>query len=72
MNNEDKIKFRTLLNYWIEHNREHGEEFKEWADKVKQSGENEIAGELIKAAGEMDKASECLLRASDMFEKKER
>ncbi|MFC1900321.1 hypothetical protein ACFLYN_01875 [Chloroflexota bacterium] len=71
MKDEDKAKLKTLFGYWIEHNREHGEEFKEWAGKIKESGEAEIADELLKAAEVMDNATEHLVRASDMFGKKE-
>ena len=70
MSNEERDKFRTLLGYWIEHNKEHSQEFKEWAGKVKDFGEAEISEEMLQAAREMDKASECLLRASEILEKK--
>ena len=31
MDDSDRKKLETLLNYWVEHNDEHGAEFKEWA-----------------------------------------
>lgn len=63
MSNEEAAKLKTLLNYWIEHNREHSQEFKEWADRVKALGEVETSKEMLQAVREMDKASECLVRA---------
>ena len=27
-------RLHILLDYWIEHNREHEQEFREWADKI--------------------------------------
>ena len=71
MSNEERAKLRTLLNYWIEHNREHSQEFKGWAGKVKGFGETDVSGEMLQAAREMDKASECLLEALSRLEKKE-
>ena len=70
MDDNEKTRLRTRLGYWIEHNMEHSQEFKEWADKVKESGEAEISEEMLQAAQEMDKAGECLQRALRILEKK--
>jgi hypothetical protein len=69
--NEEVAKLGTLLNYWIEHNKEHSQEFKEWAEKMEDTDEAEIAAELLKAAGEMDKATEYLKKARGKLEEKE-
>ena len=63
MSDEETTKLRTLLNYWIKHNREHSQEFREWADKVKAPGASKARKDMLQAVREMDKASECLLRA---------
>ena len=55
-------KLRILLDYWIEHNREHSQEFREWAEKADSLGVD-IGGDILQAASEMDKASEILSRA---------
>ena len=61
---DDEIgKLKTLLNYWIAHNEEHSQEFREWAQKAKTLGEVEAGAEMLEAAKEMDKANEPLLRA---------
>ena len=60
MDKDEKNKLKTLLSYWIEHNREHGMEFKEWADKMPGSAEAE---ELLRAVRSMDEAGESLQRA---------
>ena len=70
MTNEDSVKLGTLLNYWIEHNEEHGQEFKEWAEKIR-PGNPDIAEELLQAAGEMDKATGFLVGARERLEKGE-
>jgi len=59
--NDDAARLETLLGYWIEHNREHAPEFREWANKVSVFGE--VGEDLRLAAAEMDKAGDCLSRA---------
>ncbi len=68
MDNDERAKLKTLLNYWSEHNKEHAEEFKEWAEKAKASGEAEIAEDILDAAQWMDKANEPLSRALKKLE----
>ena len=63
MGDDERVKFRTLLNYWIEHNKEHSQEFREWAQKAKALGEAEAGEDMLEAAKAMDKANEPLLRA---------
>ena len=63
MNGIEKDKLRVLIDYWIKHNEEHGEEFREWAEKAGSSGETAIRDELAAAAGAMEKANESLSRA---------
>jgi len=55
-------KLRTLLDYWIEHNNEHEQEFRDWADKVASSS-TEIAKLLQEAAAKMAAASDELTKA---------
>jgi len=64
----DIAKLKTLLGYWIEHNHEHGQEFREWADRA--VGWGDISEDLRQAAEEMDKASQLLSRALDKLEGK--
>jgi nickel/cobalt exporter len=68
MSNDDKTKLKTLLNYWVEHNQEHSEEFKEWADKARQMGEAEVAEEILQAVGNMEKVSEILTKTLKRLE----
>jgi hypothetical protein len=65
---EERSKLRVLLNYWVEHNRDHSQEFREWADKAKAFGEVEIADEMLLAAQEMDKASKLLSQSLKRLE----
>jgi len=68
MGSDERAKLRMLLNYWVEHNREHSHEFKEWADKAKVLGEVEVAEEILQASREMDSASELLSKSLKRLE----
>ena len=64
MNSEEE-KIRTLLEYWIEHNKEHGQEFKEWAEKMQNADKPNVSAELLQASMDMDKATEHLYKARE-------
>jgi len=70
MSNTEREKIKILLNHWIEHNKEHSREFREWAEKAKGFGEAETCDDILGAAQEMDKANEPLLRALRRFDGK--
>jgi hypothetical protein len=55
-------KLRVLLDYWIEHNSEHEQEFRDWADKVV-SLYPDVAQQLREAAAKMAAASNELMKA---------
>jgi hypothetical protein len=63
MTNDERQKLRTMLRYWLEHNKEHGQEFREWGDRIAKLGEIETATKLEQAAQEMDQASDSLSHA---------
>lgn len=61
-------RLHILLDYWIEHNREHEQEFREWADKIAFLSK-EIAQQLQEAAGRMAAASNNLEKARQVLAK---
>lgn len=63
MDTTEKRKLKTLLDYWIRHNKEHGEEFREWAGKASGLGDDALSEDLAAAATEMEQASAFLARA---------
>ena len=64
-------KLRLMLDYWIEHNREHAKEFQEWAGKGA-SLSREAAQQLREAAARMADASKDLEKARQaLTERKE-
>jgi len=63
-------KLHTLLGYWIEHNSEHEQEFRDWADKIV-SLFPEVANQLQEAATKMAAASNELMKAKQALPKSE-
>jgi len=47
-------KLRILLPHWIEHNHNHGMEFKQWAETLRREGAEEVAALLEKAIASME------------------
>ena len=68
MGSDEKARLKTLLNYWVEHNREHSQEFTEWVAKAKALGEAEVAEEISQAVQNMDKVSEILSQSLKRLE----
>ncbi len=60
---EDREKLRHLMEHWIEHNREHADEFHQWANKAKGFGESAVHDDIMEAVAHLNKASESLNRA---------
>ena len=54
---------RMLLPHWIEHNAEHVAEFREWAERVQQAGEESAAQGITFAANALDTANDALQAA---------
>jgi len=54
----DKEKLRVLIPHWIEHNHEHAEEFRRWADQA-----GTASSELMAAAEAIVQANESLSAA---------
>ena len=69
MENSEMEKLKILLDHWIEHNKEHGEEFREWAEKASDLGEAVVHEDMLDAARYMDKASESLRKALEELNK---
>lgn len=64
--NDTVNKLNSLLSYWLEHNQEHGEEFREWAGKIA-ADRPDIAEQLRQAADKMAMADESLKKARDLL-----
>lgn len=64
--NDTESKLNSLLSYWLEHNQEHGAEFREWADKMA-TDQKDVAGQLRQAADKMAEADEYLTKARSLL-----
>jgi hypothetical protein len=63
---DTKNKLNSLLSYWLEHNQEHGAEFREWADRIA-TDHKDVAEQLRQAADKMAEADECLTKARNLL-----
>ena len=68
MVSDERAKLRTLLNYLIEHNQEHSQEVRDWAEKAKDMGEAGAAKEMRQAAEAMEKSVAHLARSLKSLE----
>ena len=68
MAKSDMKKLEVLLQHWVEHNREHSGEFREWAEKAGALGHTEVRDEILRAVEQMDKANASLLRALERLQ----
>ena len=48
-------RLKTLLTHWREHNEEHAETYRNWAEKARSSGEEDLAGILARISAETRK-----------------
>ena len=69
MEKSEMEKLRILLGHWIEHNKEHGEEFREWGEKARALGKAVVQQDMLDAAQYMDKASDSLVKALEELDK---
>ena len=69
MDESERQKLEALLGYWIRHNKEHGEEFKEWGKKAEDSGETLVRDHILQAAQKIDEANKSLLEALEALRK---
>jgi len=70
MSEREKEKLIKLIEYWIEHSKEHGSEFMEWAGQSGRFAKETVQQNLEKAAQQMDTANEFLLKALEELKEK--
>lgn len=63
MTSEEIDKLKTRLDYWMEHNKEHSQELKQWAGQAQEMVDAETHQDMLRAAQAMDQASEYLSQA---------
>ena len=65
MNDQEKLRIRLV--YWMEHNLEHAQDFRQWARHAEAFGSKEVASKLEAAAEEMTVLNNSLLTALDLL-----
>ena len=64
MDNESLLKkLEVLLQYWIDHNNEHGEEFKDWASRIREMEKRDISEDILEAVKSIEDANRYLYKA---------
>jgi cobalt/nickel transport system ATP-binding protein len=56
-------KLQVMIEHWIDHNVSHAENYREWASKASQAGEEEVSREIHLAVEASDEANKHLKRA---------
>ena len=64
----DLDKMQVLLPHWIEHNAEHKAEFREWAERARIVGREDVAEEIALAAKQLEWVNEALTTALGKLE----
>ena len=54
---DDQERVKVLLPHWMEHNAEHAEEFRRWAERVRAIGHAAAADRITAAARAMEQAN---------------
>jgi len=63
---KDIEKLKHLATHWEEHNREHVETYRMWANKMKESGEPEVTRvleEIVDRSSDLDRLFHALLKS---------
>jgi hypothetical protein len=63
----DQDKLRILLAFWMEHNLEHAEDFRQWARRAEAFGSKQAASKLETAAEDMTLLNNGLQSALDLL-----
>lgn len=66
---DDLAKLRILLPHWIEHNEEHADSFRKWAEKARGLGQEETGRWIEEAMERMAVCNEALAEAMKALEK---
>lgn len=65
---EEKKKLSLLLEHWVEHNKEHEQDFMKWAERAK-TFDGLVYEELMEAVKHMEEVNDALLNALEHINK---
>jgi hypothetical protein len=63
----DHEKLRILLSHWVNHNGEHAQEYKEWAERSESLGSKEAGLKINAAIEEMSLVNDHLTQALELL-----
>lgn len=63
----DLEKLRILLSHWVNHNGDHVQEYKEWAERAESLGSKEAGLKINAAIEEMSVVNEHLIQALELL-----
>lgn len=64
---EELERLKIMLEHWLEHNREHAQTYKEWAEKAEAMGLNDIATVLINLSLETGRLENLFMEALSLI-----
>jgi len=60
---DEKGRLKSILGSWIDHNKNHGEKFRKWVQKAKDTGDVADYSQTLQAVRQMEEANEQLSAA---------
>lgn len=64
---EEIERLRILILHWIEHNKEHSQEYMRWAEKAKANNRRDLAAILNRLSAETERMNHLLDEALRLF-----
>lgn len=66
---DDLDKLRHLLHHWKEHNKEHGETYRKWAEKIKAMGYEDLGEALECLFHKTEEMDNCFEKIAQLMNK---
>ncbi|MGB9630198.1 MAG: hypothetical protein ACPL6D_16200 [Thermodesulfobacteriota bacterium] len=60
---EEKKRLSVVIEHWIEHNEDHMDEYRKWAQRAEELGLKLVAGEIKEAIGSLSQTNLHLKKA---------
>lgn len=67
LNMDEFEKLKTLLHHWMEHNDEHAQIYRDWAEKASSLGNQELSEILSRLSDETEKLNRLFEKAIKMI-----
>lgn len=64
---KDMKTLAALISHWISHGEDHVESYREWAEKAKENGRNDVYEAIHEAVKLLEEANEAFKRAAALM-----